>query len=210
MVVAKKKKAISAKRAGRPRSEAADAHEAIMDAVYAMLKETSVRDLTMEGVAKRAGVGKPTLYKWWPSKAALVFAMFHERLALTSETTRAVTSVEDELRHRVSRLIKEFEDLFGKVIAELIAEGQSDPQILQELFEQHIAVRRNYMTSRIEQAASSGEFRADTNAEMLVDQIFGTLYYRMLLRIEPLNADFGRQLIEQSLSGVRGTRSRSR
>lgn len=52
-----------------------------MDAVYALLQERSVRDLTMEAVARRAGVGKPTLYKWWPSKAALVFAMFHERLA---------------------------------------------------------------------------------------------------------------------------------
>lgn len=202
-----RKQANSLKRAGRPRSEAADAHEAIMDAVYAMLKETSVRDLTMEGVAKRAGVGKPTLYKWWPSKAALVFAMFHERLALKPETTRAAT-VEEELRLRVGRLIKELQDLFGKVLAELIAEGQSDPQVLRELYEQHIAVRRGYMASRIEQAVASGEFRADTDPEILVDQIFGTLYYRMLLRIEPLGPDLGRKLIEQALRGARASGSR--
>ena len=68
-------------RLGRPRSEAAASHARILDAVHALLQETSVRDLTMEAVARRAGVGKPTLYKWWPTKAALVLAMFHERLA---------------------------------------------------------------------------------------------------------------------------------
>ena len=61
--------------------EAAESHAAILDAVYELLQERSVRDLTMEAVAKRAGVGKPTLYKWWPTKAALVLAMFRERIA---------------------------------------------------------------------------------------------------------------------------------
>ena len=49
-----------------------------MDAVYSLLQKKSVRDLTMEEVAKRAKVGKPTLYKWWSTKAALVLAMLCE------------------------------------------------------------------------------------------------------------------------------------
>ena len=69
------------KRVGPPKRDAA-AHGTIMDAVQTLLQTTSVRDLTMEAVAKYAGVGKPTLYKWWPSKAALVLAFFNERLAL--------------------------------------------------------------------------------------------------------------------------------
>jgi len=69
-------------RRGRPPIEAAESHAAISDAVYELLQERSVRDLTMEAVAKRAGVGKPTLYKWWPTKAALVLAMFRERIAV--------------------------------------------------------------------------------------------------------------------------------
>src|SRR5262249_55286919 len=62
-------------RKGRPPSEQAASHAAIMDAVYALLQQKSVRDLTMEEVAKQAKVGKPTLYKWWPTKATLVLAM---------------------------------------------------------------------------------------------------------------------------------------
>ena len=65
---------------GRPPGTTAESHTQILDAVYELLQERSVRDLTMEAVAKRAGVGKPTIYKWWPTKADLVMAMFQERL----------------------------------------------------------------------------------------------------------------------------------
>jgi AcrR family transcriptional regulator len=195
-------------RVGRPRSEAAAAHDAIMDSVYALLNETSVRDLTIEAVAKRAGVGRPTLYKWWPSKAALVFAMFHERLARQPEPAQTAT-VEEAIRFRVRRVIVEFNDLFGKVIGELIAEGQSDPKVLQELYEQHIGVRRAKAAADIERGKVSGEFSADTDAELLVDQIFGPIYYRMLLRITPLDQAFGDKLVDQILRGVRGPVSRS-
>jgi AcrR family transcriptional regulator len=190
------------RRIGRPRSEAAGAHSAIMDAVYALLQERSVRELSMEAVAKRAGVGKPTLYKWWPTKAGLVFAMFHERLARQPEALTTAT-VEEFMRQRVRRLIIEFHDLFGKVIAELIAEGQSDPKVLQELYDQHIGVRRAHAVVEIEKAKRSGEFSADTDANLLVDQIFGPIYYRMLLRITPLDHAFGDALLDQVLGGVR-------
>jgi AcrR family transcriptional regulator len=190
-------------RIGRPRSEAAAAHDAIMDAVFALLRETSVRELTMEAVAKRAGVGKPTLYKWWPSKAGLVLAMFHERLSRQPEPMQTAT-VEEAIRWRVRRLIKEFDALFGKVMAELIAEGQSDPKVLQELCEQHVSLRRAQSAADIERGKASGEFSADTDAEMLTDQIFGVIYYRMLLRIQPLDQAFGDKLLDQVLRGVRG------
>ena len=91
-------------RKGRPPSEMAASHVAIMDVVYALHQEKSVRDLTMEEVAKRAKVGKPTLYKWWPTKATLVLAMLCERMAPNLEKPTALT-VEESLRLRVRRLI---------------------------------------------------------------------------------------------------------
>src|ERR1039457_4608379 len=107
-----------------------------MDAVYEFLKERPARDLTMEAVAKRANVGKPTLYKWWPSKAALIMAMFHERLVGKLEGPVAATA-DEALRTKMRRLIVEINGLFGKVMADLIAEGQSDPAVLRELYEGH-------------------------------------------------------------------------
>src|SRR6201987_6028867 len=98
------KNSLPAPRKGRPPSQTAASHAAIMDAVYALLQTRSVRDLTMEEVARRARVGKPTLYKWWPTKAALVLAMLCERMAPNLEKPVGLTA-EESLRLRVRRLI---------------------------------------------------------------------------------------------------------
>lgn len=186
------------KRPGRPRSNAADSHAAIIDAVYVLLQERSVRDLTMEAIAKRAGVGKPTLYKWWPSKAALIFAMFHERLVAKREVPHASTS-EALIRAKMRLLIVAFNGPFGKVMADLIAEGQSDPSILRELYDRHISVRRASTIADIERGKVSGEFPAHVNAELLVDAIFAPVYYRLLLRFAPLTEQYGQDLIDNAL-----------
>ena len=187
---------------GRPRSEAAASHTAILDAVYELLQEKSARDLTMDAVAKRARVGRPTLYKWWPSKAALVFAMFNERMGHAS-VAPATGTAEETLRTNVRALIRAFNGLFGKVMADLIAEGQSEPAVLKELYDQHVSQRRAASVARVEQGKATGEFAPDTDAELLVDSIVGPIYFRMLLRYAPLTEAFGDALIDQVLRGVR-------
>ena len=190
---------------GRPRGKTAVSHAAILDAVYDLLKEASARDLTMDAIARRAKVGKPTLYKWWPSKASLVMAMFEERLNGAIEAPEAGTA-EKILRAKMSHLIREFNGLFGKVVADLIAEGQADPHILTELYERHIRGRRASTAADIERGISSGEFLPDTNPELMIDAIFAPVYYRLLLRYAPLTEEFGSQLIDQALSGFRAKR----
>jgi AcrR family transcriptional regulator len=179
-----------------------------MDALYALLQQTSVRDLSMEAIAKRAGVGKPTLYKWWPSKAALVFAMFHERLAGEPTATKARTA-EAAIRERVRRLVAELNGLFGKVMAELIAEGQSNPAVLRELYERHIGPRRAAALLDIERGKANGEIVRDADAELLLEEIFGAIYYRMLLRPAPLTEDYGDRVVHQVLRGLRRRKSRN-
>src|SRR6185436_294561 len=124
-----KKNSVPAVRKGRPPRQTAESHAAILDAAYALLQERSVRDLTMEEVAKRAKVGKPTLYKWWPTKATLVLAVVCEGMAPNLEKPTLLTA-EESLRFRVRRLINAFNGPFGKIVAGLIAEGQSESAIL--------------------------------------------------------------------------------
>ena len=190
---------------GRPRGKAAVSHAAILDAVYELLKETSTRDLTMDAIARRAKVGKPTLYKWWPSKAALVMDMFEERLDRTIEAPAAATA-EGVLRAKMSRLIREFNGLFGKVVADLIAEGQGDPAVLKEFYKRHIRGRRASTVADIERGISFGEFLPGTNPELMIDAIFAPVYYRLLLRYAPLTEEFGSQLVDQALFGFRAKR----
>jgi len=187
---------------GRPRSKAAVSHAAIMDAVYKLLKEKPARDLTMDAVAKQAGVGKPTLYKWWSSKAALIMAMFSERFGGILEVPEGTTA-EEALRTRVSHLITQCNGLFGKVVADLIAEGQGDPSILKELYESHIRPRRASALADIERGIASGEFLAGTNPELLLDAIVAPLYLRLLLRHHALTEEYGKQVIDQALRGFR-------
>jgi AcrR family transcriptional regulator len=195
-------------RKGRPPSEKAVSHDAIMDAVYVLLQKKSVRDLTMEEVAKRAKVGKPTLYKWWPTKATLVLAMLCERMAPNLEMPTVLTA-EESLRFRVRRLIDAFNGPFGKIVAGLIAEGQSEPVILQEFYDRWVSPRRTATIADLERGKNAGELRATTEPELLNDAIFGAIYYRLLLRSGPLNRRFGEELVEQVIRGHRSGNSRS-
>ena len=193
-------------RKGRPPSEAAASHAAIMDAVYALLQKQSVRDVTMEEVAKRAKVGKPTLYKWWPTKATLVLAMLCERMAPNLEKPVGLTA-EESLRLRVRRLIDAFNGPFGPIVAGLVAEGQSDPGIRQAFFDRWVSPRRSATIADLQRGKETGELRGKTEPELLNDSIFGAIYYRLLLRSGPLTRRFGEELVEQVL---RGHRARAR
>ena len=202
------KKALPAARRGRPPSAMAASHAAIMDAVYALLREKSVRDLTMEEVAKRASVGKPTLYKWWPTKATLVLAMLCERMAPNLAMPTVLTA-EESLRLRVRRLIDAFNGPFGKIVAGLIAEGQSEPAIRQEFFDRLVGPRRTATIADLQRGKNAGELRSDTEPDLLNDAIFGAIYYRFLLRSGPLTRRFGEELVEQVIRGHRSGNARS-
>jgi AcrR family transcriptional regulator len=190
-------------RRGRPPIEAAESHAAILDAVYELLQECSVRDLTMESVAKRAGVGKPTLYKWWPTKAALVLAMFRERIAVAALPPPSVGTAEQAIRDAARALIRAFNGQLGKVMSELIAEGQSEPAIVRELFDNHIRGRRAANAADIERGKASGELASDAEPELILDAVFGAIYYRLLLRSAPLTEEFGDELVRQVFRGAR-------
>ncbi|MBC8163537.1 MAG: TetR/AcrR family transcriptional regulator [Roseiflexaceae bacterium] len=191
------------RRRGRPRSETAASHDTILEAVYELLQERSVRDVTMEAVAKLAGVGKPTLYKWWPTKAALAIAVLQKWLVNNDSVPSLTGSAETVIRSAVHSLIALFNGFFGKVIADLIAEGQSEPAVLQELYDRHIGQRRAETVAAVERGIAAGEFVADTDPDILIDTIFGAIYYRLLLRSAPLTEEFGEKVVDQVLSGVR-------
>ena len=202
-----KKGPVPTARKGRPPSEMAASHDVIMDVVYALLQEKPVRDLTMESVAKQAKVGKPTLYKWWPTKATLVLAMLCERMAPKLEKPTAL-SAEESLRFRVRSLIDAFNGPFGKIVAGLIAEGQSEPSVLKAFFDRWVSPRRNATIADLQRGKDAGELGSDTGPDLLNDAIFGAIYYRMLLRSGPLTRRFGEELVEQVIRGHRSGSAR--
>src|SRR5580704_17860665 len=103
----------NAKRLGRPPRSAATSHSEIIDAVFELLHKKSVFDLTMEEIAQYAKVGKPTIYKWWPSKAALVLDLFEQRVVPDLAVPSARTA-EEAIRKQVKELIRLLNVFFGK------------------------------------------------------------------------------------------------
>jgi AcrR family transcriptional regulator len=202
-------------RRGRPPIEAAESHARILDAVYELLRDRSIRDLTMEAVAKRAGVGKPTLYKWWPTKASLVLAMFKERIAVALPPP-SVGTAEEAIRDAARALIGPLNGQLGKVLSELIAEGQSEPAILRELFDKHIRGHQEADAAGIERGKTSGELASDVDPQLIIDAVFGAIFYRLLFRTSPLTEEFSDKLVRQVFRGARArsgeapTRSKAR
>jgi len=186
----------------------AASHAGIMDTVFALVQEKSVLDLTMEEVANRAKVGKPTLYKWWPTKATLVLAMLCERMVPNTERPSDLTA-EESLRVRVRRLIDAFNGPFGKIVAGLIAEGQREPRILQQFFDRWVSPRRTATIAELQRAKNAGELQSEAELEILIDAIFGAIYYRLLLRSGPLTRRFGEELVQQVMRGFRSGNPRS-
>ena len=177
-----------------------------MDAVYELIQEKSVRDLTIEAVAKRAKVGKPTIYKWWPTKAALVLAMFRERIAGAVPPAVPSDTAEEAIRNSAVGLIRNFDGPRGKIAAILIAEGQSEPAIIRQWFQEYIRHRRAANAADIERGKASGELVADADPELLIDAVFGAIWYRLLFRTAPLTEQFGIDRVTQVFRGVK-TRS---
>jgi hypothetical protein len=109
----------------------------------------------------------------------------------------------------VQRLIDAFNGPFGKIVAGLIAEGQSEPAILREFFARWVSPRRNATIADLQRGKNAGELRSETDPELLNDTIFGAIYYRFLLRSGPLTRRFGEELVEQVIRGHRSGNARS-
>src|SRR4029077_5690476 len=145
---------------------------------------------------------------WWPTKATLVLAMLCERMALNLDKPTVLTA-EESLRFRVRRLIDAFNGPFGRIGAGLIAEGQSEPAVLQEFFGRWVSPRRNATIADLQRGKNAGELLSETEPELLNDAIFGAIYYRLLLRSGPLTRRFGEELVEQVIRGHRSGNARS-
>ena len=136
------------------------------------------------------------------TKATLVLAMLCERMAPKLEKPTVLTA-EQSLRFRVRSLIDAFNGPFGKIVAGLIADGQSEPAVLQEFFDRWVSPRRNATIADLQRGKDAGDLETDTEPELLNDAIFGAIYYRMLLRSGPLTRRFGEELVEQVILGHR-------
>ncbi|HCD46462.1 MAG TPA: TetR family transcriptional regulator [Lachnoclostridium sp.] len=187
------------KKIGRPRSE--KTRQAILTASYDLLLLNGFHSITVEGIAERAGVSKATIYKWWPNKAAVVLDGFFAATESMLEVPDTGSAKED-LLVQASNLAAFLTSSKGKVITELIAEGQSDENVAKEYRNRYFNPRRLISQHILERGMERGELKKDLDIELSIDLIFAPLFYRLLITGEKVDSAFVEQMISYAFAGL--------
>jgi AcrR family transcriptional regulator len=153
--------------------------EVILTATYELLRQNGFDRLTIEGVAARAGVGKTTIYRWWPSRGALAVDAFLTVVSPQLSFNETV-SASDAIRQQVRRLAAVYDGEVGKIVREMIGSAQFDSTTLALFNEGYLKPRRAAAKAALQRGIEQGEFRADLDPEHVIDALYGPIYYRLL------------------------------
>ncbi|MER7453605.1 TetR/AcrR family transcriptional regulator [Nocardia beijingensis] len=180
----------SARGPGRPRSERS--RRAVLAAARELLTDSGLPGLSMDDIAARAGVSKNTIYRWWPTKAAVLMDAFTDAFADRIETPDdgdAPTRLRIQIR-RVAQLMNTPQA--RRPFVALVAAAQHDPELATALRERFIDGRRADVSRLVAAGIAEGRFPADLDTDVVIDLIYGALYYRLLVsgaQIDPAYAD---------------------
>jgi AcrR family transcriptional regulator len=185
---------------GRPRSE--HARRAVMDAALSLVEEGGYPAATIEEIAARSGVAKTTIYRWWPSRPALIVDLLLQIAAVAAPPPAGPDAMR-ALRTELSRIAKSVAALPGRLLVSLASEGQNDPEVRIALKKGLFQPRRKATAKVVRQAQASGALRGDVPPDVIIDLLYGPIFYRRLLRQEPATDAFVRQVFENAMAGLR-------
>jgi len=177
---------------GRPRSE--HSRRAILSSTLKLLRQQGgFPDLSIEAIAADAEVSKATVYRWWPNKAALVADAFADSAEeeLQFPDTGSVLS---DMSLQMRRLIRIFRSERGKVVAALLAGGQSDPELIEAFRERFLWPRRRQAYETLQRGIDRGDLPRNTNKDLILDSLYGPIYMRFLIRHDELKEDFADEI----------------
>jgi len=192
----------AAPRRGRGRRPAAEVRAGVLAAAGRLLLQEGLPAVTFDRVAREAGSSKVTLYKWWPSPGALAAeAYFAESApALTFPDTGDLRA---DLITQLTAFIRWLTDGGAATpVAELIGAAQTDPDVARAWAEQYARPRRELARERLRKARDQGELRQDADLDVIVDQLWGACYHRLLVLRVPFDADLAPVLVDQALRGA--------
>lgn len=187
---------------GRPRSAAAD--RAIVEAVLRLMERgVGVDALSMEGIAREAGVGKATVYRRWPGKDALLLDVMRT-LEEPPDEVRG-ESVRDDLVDILERLRQRgLAKRNSAILRAMTSHFHSHPRLWQEYHDTVIRARRDLLHSVLRRGMARGEIRADLDVELLGELFIGPMLSRALLRAwAELPEGLAERIVDGVLEGAR-------
>jgi AcrR family transcriptional regulator len=186
-------------RRGRPRSQ--EARSAVMAAAGALLEEGGLPAVTIEAVSARSGVGKPTIYRYWPNRLAVAIDAFAARMA--SQVPPADTGdARSDLTEQVRRVAAFYSTRAGTVLCQLLGATATDPAAAEQLRERFLAGRWAQTTVMWQRAVARGEVRAGIPAEVAIDALFSPIVYRLMVGHAPIDPESAATIADAVLGGL--------
>ncbi|QCW77464.1 TetR/AcrR family transcriptional regulator [Streptomyces sp. S6] len=192
---------------------------AIYDAALALVGENGYRRTTIEGIAARAGVGKQTIYRWWPSKAAVLMEAFLDLAARAAEQAvpeggaapqgggeYGIPDTGDlaaDLKLVLRATVDELNDpLMEAPTRALTAEGIVDAKLGAEFIEKLLDPQLALYVTRLRAAQEAGHLRADADPRIALELLIAPLTHRWLLRTLPLTHAYADTIVDYALGGL--------
>lgn len=188
---------------GKTRVRSEQAHAKIFATALALLDERGYAGISIEAIAQKSGVAKTTIYRWWPTKAAVV---------LDAYIHTSVRQILVPLKGSLDRMLKTFvretcralrTSNAGPAMAALMVEAQNDLSIRELFRDRWIASRREALRSILQRAQKPDQSARSIEVEIAIDSIYGAIWYRLLNEHAPLSEKFATQLAKQALAGLR-------
>lgn len=174
--------------------------EAIVSAAEAILREEGLAGFSIEAVARRARAGKPTIYRWWPNKAALLLAVYQRQ----KNVVRGIDTgnIEDDCLAFLDSLFTYWRDTgAGKVFRSIFAEAQSD-EAAAEALREYAAGRRAYTGRMFDRAKLRGELAPEADPEIAAELIAAFAWSRLLTGRLDGDREELRAVVRQFLRGI--------
>ncbi|WP_439029520.1 TetR/AcrR family transcriptional regulator [Gordonia terrae] len=181
----------------------ARSRQAILEATRALVAEQPYEKVTVEAIAARAGVGKQTIYRRWPSKSAVVFAAvlaLSEGADAHSVEFPDTGDLEADLKSVMRATVEEFADpTFDRLIRAVNAEIASDAELAHEYREKLAQPLDEAKKTRLRSAQRDGQLDPDADLDIVLEMLYAPLFQRWLHRSGPLTDAYADQLVDATL-----------
>lgn len=178
---------------GRPRDPRTRA--AILDAARALLERGGLTAVTIEAIAAKAGVSRPTIYRYWPNAPAVAMAAFLEASGAPA-AGRATRSPLTALRAQLHAVADAFAAPAGRSVAAMVAAAQSETELAKAFRNEFIARNRDAARALLERCIAERLVAPPADIELALDLVFGPLFFRLLMGHAPITRSFVDQLLD--------------
>lgn len=177
---------------GRPRDPRVQA--SILSAARALLDQGGLTAVTIEAIAQKAKVSRPTIYRYWSNAPAVAMAAFLDASG-AGEAARSPRAPLAALKAQLHALADAFAAPTGRSIAAMVAAAQSETELAKAFRNEFIARNRDATHKLLEQCISEGAIEPLADVELGLDLLFGPLFYRLLMGHAPITRRFVDQLL---------------